>query len=329
MTSVTLTNGKIFDANGEQTILDAALRQNVFLEYSCRTGRCGICKTKVVKGETDTIKPEESLTELEKADGEILTCCRVAVTDVSLEAEDLGALVDYPAKTVPCRINSLTKLTDDVVEVILRLPPGQPLKFLAGQYVDVIGRGGIRRSYSIANAPRQDGCIVLYIKRVEAGEMSHYWFNEASSNDLLRLEGPLGTFFFRDNAPGTIVLLATGTGIAPVKALLEDLDANPGKVVDRRVLVFWGNRHQKDLFWKPQFENIDVYYTPVLSRAGDEWSGASGYVQDTVIERELEMDDLIVYACGSEEMIHSAQELLFERGLSAARFYSDAFVSSN
>ena len=159
--------------------------------------------------------------------------------------------------------------------------------------------------------------------------MSHYWFNEASSNDLLRLEGPLGTFFFRDNAPGTIVLLATGTGIAPVKALLEHLDANPEKVVGRRVVVLWGNRYPKDLFWEPHFENISVCYTPVLSRAGKEWSGASGYVQRSLLEGELEMDDLIVYACGSEEMIHSAQESLCEAGLPAARFYSDAFVSSN
>ncbi len=329
MTSVTLTNGKLFDASGERTILDAALQQSVFLEYSCRTGRCGICKTKVLSGSTEVTKPEESLTDAERAEGHILTCCRFATTDVSIESEDLGVLADYPAKTVPCRINSLAHVTEDVVEVTLRLPPGQALRFLPGQYVDVIGRAGVRRSYSIANAPREDGCIVLYIKRVPSGEMSHYWFNEASTNDLLRLEGPLGTFFFRENPAKTIALLATGTGIAPVKALLEDFQANPQMVAGKKVLVFWGNRHQQDLFWQPSFENIDYHYLPVLSRAGAEWSGASGYIQDVLMEGKPAIEDLIVYACGSEEMIHSAKRMLGEAGLPEARFHSDAFVSSN
>ena len=187
MYEVTLVNGKRFQTGSEQTLLDSALNQDVILEYSCRSGRCGICKTKVLSGQTKPIKPEESLSEEERVNGEILTCCRVAVNDVTLQAEDLSALIDYPKKTVPCRINALNRLTDDVIEVTLRLPPAQALKFLAGQYVDVIGGGGVRRSYSIANAPIEDGCIVLYIKRVDNGEMSRYWFNDAAPNDLLRL----------------------------------------------------------------------------------------------------------------------------------------------
>lgn len=329
MASVTLTNGKTFNAGVEQTILDAALQQNVILEYSCRTGRCGICKTKVLAGGTHAIKSEESLTQDDEANGKILTCCRAACEDVVLEAEDLGILADYPPKTVPCRINSLTEVTENVIEVTLRFPPGQELQFLAGQYVDVIGREGIRRSYSIANAPRDDGYIVLYIKKVEAGEMSHYWFNEASKNDLLRLEGPLGTFFFRDNPPDTVAFLATGTGIAPVKAILEHLDVNPELVRGRKIQVVWGNRYPEDLFWKPDFENIDVFYTPVLSQAGEDWSGASGYVQHMLIETEFDVENAIVYACGSEDMIQSAREVLCKAGLPEAYFYSDAFVSSN
>lgn len=329
MASVKLANGKTFSVSGEQTILDAALQQGIFLEYSCRTGRCGVCKTKVLEGETQAIKPEESITADDVASGAVLTCCRTAVSDVALDAEDLGVLVDYPARTVPCRISTLTKLTEHVIEVVLRFPPGQAVRFLPGQYVDVIGKGGIRRSYSIANSPRQDGCIALYIKMVEAGEMSHYWFNEAQTNDLLRLEGPLGTFFFREDPPDTVVFLATGTGIAPVKALLEHLDENPEEVDGRRILFLWGNRRPEEFFWKPDFANIDVGFTAVLSQAGHDWSGASGYVQDALLEAEFDVEKAIVYACGSEVMIHSAREMLGEAGLPASRFYSDAFVSSN
>lgn len=329
MSSVTLINGKVFEADSNSTILDSAINQGVFLEYSCRTGRCGICKTKVISGQTTAIKPEESLTGEDIDAGKVLTCCRAAVSDVTLQAEDLGVLVDYPSKTIPCRIDSLTMLTSNVLEVILRFPPGQSVRYLAGQYIDVIGQNGLRRSYSIANAPREDGRIILYIKRVEYGVMSDYWFNKAAINDLLRIEGPLGTFFLRDHATKTIALLATGTGIAPVKALLEHLDSNSHLVVNKKIIILWGNRVPEDIFWKPLLENIEVSFLPTLSRAPDGWNGAKGYVQDLLFENPIEVNELTVYACGSEEMIQSAKKVLFAAGLPDARLHSDAFVSSN
>ncbi|PXX97722.1 FAD-binding oxidoreductase [Halomonas sp. LBP4] len=329
MNFVKLKNGKKFESFADKSILDAALQQNIILEYSCRTGRCGVCKTKTLQGKTKLLQPEESLTNKDRSAGNILTCCRSAESDLVLEAEDLGILDNYPARIFPCRIDSLRKMTSNVMEVILRLPPTQPIHYLPGQYVDVIGKGGVRRSYSIANSPRDDGRITLFIKKVKGGEMSHYWFNEAKVNDLLRLEGPLGTFFFREDAPGTVVMLATGTGIAPVKALLEQLDSNPVLIEGRRIVVIWGNRVEQDIFWEHKFGRLDFSYIPVLSKASKSWRGARGYVQGVLLQSEMKLEDVAVYACGSEEMINSAKTELIQSGLFPHHFHSDAFVSSN
>ncbi|MEL7968835.1 FAD-binding oxidoreductase [Vreelandella neptunia] len=329
MNSIKLSNGKKFHSYESKTILDSALQQGIVLEHSCRSGRCGVCKTKVIQGKSRLLQPEESLTLEEKAEGNILTCCRVAESDIDLDSEDLGALANYPPKISPCRIDSIKKMTPTVIEITLRLPPGQQVSYLPGQYVDVIGQGGRRRSYSIANAPQSDGRITLFIKKVDGGEMSNYWFNDAKVNDLLRLEGPLGTFFFREPTTEKIVMLATGTGIAPIKALLEQLNKAPSLIAGRRIFLIWGNRSKEDFFWSDSFENIDLVYTPVISQADDSWEGERGYVQTSLIESDIELKKVTVYACGFENMINSAKAELAHAGLAPHNFYSDAFVCSS
>jgi len=326
--TVTLSNYTVFEADPGQTILQAARSQNIALEYSCRTGRCGVCKAQVTLGDTKAVKPEESLTEEEKSEGFVLTCCRSATTDVRLAVEDLGELGQIQTKTVPCRIDDIYKLAPDVIEVVLRTPPTSKIEYLAGQYVDMIGKNGLRRSYSIANAPRQDGKLTLQIRKVENGEMSHYWFNEAKPNDLLRLEGPLGTFCLRKTKATTLVFLATGTGIAPVKAMLEQLASSPSLNTYTQIDIYWGGRAEEDLYWQPDFEGLNLNYTPVLSRS-PEWAGVKGYVQNALLASDTHLEDTVVYACGSETMIHNAHDELTAAGLAENQFYSDAFVSSN
>lgn len=325
---VTLSNSTSFGAESNQTILENARNQGVALEYSCRTGRCGICKARVTQGETEVTKPEESLTEEEESEGFILTCCRNASSDLKLDIEDLGELGEIQVKTLPCRINGLHQLADDVIQVVLRTPPGSTLEYLPGQYVDMIGKEGLRRSYSIANAPREDGQLTLQIRRVENGQMSHYWFNEAKVNDLLRLEGPLGTFCLRKTEASILILLATGTGIAPVKAILEQLSTSPELNTYSQIHVYWGGRTEQDLYWRPDFPDLQLSYNPVLSRA-PEWKGLTGYVQHAVLDDGLDLEDAVVYACGSETMIHNAHALFVSAGLAKNQFHSDAFVSSN
>lgn len=325
---VTLANSISFEAEQSQTILEAARAKNIALEHSCRTGRCGVCKAKVSQGTTEAVKSEESLTEKEQAEGFILTCCRSVSTDVQLAIEDLGELGKIEVKTLPCRINDIHQLADDVIEVVLRTPPNSKLEYLPGQYVDMIGKDGLRRSYSIANAPRDDGQVTLQIRKVENGEMSHYWFSEAKSNDLLRMEGPLGTFCLRKTKASTLILLATGTGIAPVKAILEQLSASPELNTYSQIHVYWGGRTKQDLYWQPDFADLQLNYTPVLSRSFN-WEGTKGYIQQAVLADGLNLKESVVYACGSENMIHDAYAQLTAAGLAENQFHSDAFVSSN
>ncbi|RXA94313.1 FAD-binding oxidoreductase [Yersinia sp. 2105 StPb PI] len=329
MVSVKLNNGQTFISDLGTSLLDSAKVAGITLEYSCRTGRCGVCKATVLSGDTEALREETSLTTEEVAAGIILTCCRHAISDVEIDAEDIGALGDIEGKTLPCRIDTITRLTDNVVEVILRVPPASKLHYLPGQYLDVIGNGGLRRSYSIANAPRTDGKLELQIREVKQGEMSSYWFGSAKPNDLLRLEGPLGTFCLRDKDASTIVFLATGTGIAPVKAMLEQLLNNPDLVADKKILIYWGGRTVDDIYWTPQFERLNAVFIPVLSRASADWQGRTGYVQNVLLDDGIDLTQAVVYACGSENMIQSAREALAIAGLPVKHFYSDAFVSSN
>ena len=326
---VTLSNGRTFAADPETSILDAARTQGVVLDYSCRTGRCGICKAPVELGETVVLRSEDqSLSADEAARNIILTCCRAAAGDVRLDIEPLDRLADVEIKTLPCRIVSIDRVAPELVKLVLKTPPASPLRFVAGQYVDVIAADA-RRSYSLANAPRADGLLELMIKRCPDGVMSAYWFDRARAGDLLRLEGPFGTFFLRDEAPANIVFLATGTGIAPVKALLEELATDPSRAARHRLDVFWGNRDAASFCWDPSQLGLDIGFHRLLSGLGAGWGGRRGYVHDTAIRDGFDAANSVVYACGSNDMILTARAALLALGLPPRRFFSDAFVSSN
>jgi CDP-4-dehydro-6-deoxyglucose reductase, E3 len=324
---VTVTSGRQFEAAESELLLDAAMRSGITLAYSCRTGRCGTCKCKVSKGATLATRDEISLSDAERADGWILTCTRTALSDLALDVDDLADVRLFPARTYPCRILSLNRVSYDVVVVKLRLPPNSPFSYSPGQYVDLIGRDGLRRSYSIANAPVADGSLELHIRSVRGGLMSRYFFEEAKTNDLLRLHGPLGTFLLRDIEGMDVVFLATGTGIAPVKAILEDLVLRV-QPQPRSVQIYWGMRVLTDLYWNILESGGKFEYIPVLSREDPNWTGARGYVQQAVLGKVADWSRSVVYACGSEAMIHDARQLLVPAGLDERRFFSDAFVPS-
>jgi CDP-4-dehydro-6-deoxyglucose reductase len=282
----------------------------------------------VLKGQTTTLLTETGLTDAEKAEGWILSCVRSAQTDVTLEVEDLGNVVLPPSKTLPCRISSIDRLATDVVRVMLRLPPTSDFRSIPGQYIDVIGTGGVRRSYSLANANTADKTLELHIRAVDGGVMSDYWFKQAKANDLLRFNGPLGTFFLRGLDQLHLVFLVTGTGIAPVKAMLESLANTAPEQAPLSVTVFWGGRTAEDLYFNPQAIPAGHRFVPVLSRAAEGWAGVSGYVQNALLATQPDLDRTAVYACGSDAMIRSAKHSLLAAGLPDNRFFADAFVSS-
>jgi len=334
MPLITLANGRHFEAASGTTLLDAALAQGVVLEHSCRTGRCGSCKARVTRGETLAQRAPVALTDDEIAHGWVLTCTNEATSNLHLDIEDLGALVGIETRVTPARIDSLERLADDVVRVGLRLPPRSPFKFLAGQYVDVTSPAGVKRSYSIASSSAAPDKVELQIRRVDGGALSAYWFEQAKPNDLLRFNGPRGTFFLRPVAGLDVIFLATGTGIAPIMSMLMQLAAMPSADRPRSATLYWGGRHREDHYADPSPLLGGLRYVPVMSRGAIDWHGARGHVQDVLLNdvahgRAPALAQAVVYACGSEAMIHGARNLLADAGLPPRRFYFDAFVSSN
>ena len=328
MPVVKLSNGHEFSATEGSSLVDAALLAGITLPHSCKTGRCSTCKCKVLQGATTALQTETGLTDAEKTEGWILSCVRSAQTDVMLEVEDLGNVVLPPSKTLPCRISSIDRLAFDVIRVMLRMPPTAEFRSIPGQYIDVIGPGGVRRSYSLANANTADKTLELHIRAVDGGVMSDYWFKQAKANDLLRFNGPLGTFFLRGLDQLHLVFLATGTGIAPVKAMLESLAHIESEHAPRSVTVFWGGRTAEDLYFDPQAIPAGHRFVPVLSRASTGWTGPSGYVQHALLASQPDLARTVVYACGSSAMTRSAKASLMLAGLPETRFFADAFVPS-
>ncbi len=330
MFSVTLPSGKTFMAEEGASLVDSAAGAGIALPHSCRTGRCSACKCKLLSGESRILHEELGLHPKEKAAGWILGCVRTPCSDLELDAEDLTG-VDLPSqKTLPCRIDSIEKLADDVVKIELRLPPATEFRFLAGQYVEVIGPGGVRRSYSLASADRGARKLELHVRQVGGGVMSRYWFESAQPNDLLRLHGPLGTFVLRKPAGRDLVFLATGTGIAPIKAMLESMSDWPADCLPRSVHVLWGGRRRQDIYCDVTTpDGLPAAVTPVLSRQAADWNGALGYVQDIYLQSRPALDAVTVYACGSAAMIGSAKTALAAAGLSDRQFLADAFVCSS
>ena len=324
MPDILLGNGKCFPATLGVSILDSARLCGLTLDHSCATGRCGICKARLLSGSVRNLGRTEALTPHEEMDGLILTCRASALTDIHISVDDLGLPANIVRKTLPVRIASIEALLPDVVRVRLRLPPTANFSYVSGQYVNVIGPMGIRRSYSIANAPAPDGHLELHIGRVPGGKMCAYWFEKAQANDLLRIDGPIGTFFHRGDTKNTI-LLATGTGYAPAKAILEDLARKQWK---GHTLLLWGTRHAFDHYDVPTFPDMDFTYVPVASRSAPA-DMALGHVQDILLERGLDVSNVVVYACGSDNMIASARSSLLAVGLDPRAFHSDAFVSSS
>ena len=327
LNTIRTLSGKKFFQDENESILSSAEKNNIFLPYSCKNGRCSTCKCRLISGQTDIDSNELGLSDKEKKEGWILSCVRFAKSDIVIDVEDFGDLKFPKANIYPCKISEINYLTNDVLQVILRFPPNVNFSFIPGQYLDIIGPNNTKRSYSIANN-FQDNLIELHIKNVPGGLLSNYWFNQAKIDDLLRMYGPKGTFFIRKNIPKKIIFLATGTGIAPVLSMIEGLRSSKINL-KKQVSVFWGARFNEDLYVDKFKHLLDkCNFFPVLSKPDKEWEGIQGYVQNALIEKNYNLKNASVYACGSDAMIRSAEEILIKSGLEMDNFYSDAFLPS-
>ena len=326
-------SGKQFSAEADETLLDAALRQGLTLPYGCKDGACGACKGKVVSGSVDHGKAQaHALKDDEKAAGQTLYCCAKAQSDLVIECKQVSSAGDIPVKTLPSRIEKLEKLAPDVIELHLRLPASERLQFWAGQYIDILLKDGKKRSYSLANAPHDDALLQLHIRHVPGGLFTEQVFSTTKVRDILRFNGPHGTFYLREDSKKPMILLAGGTGFAPIKAIVEHAIAEK---CERPMFIYWGAKARVDLYqnalpekWAAEHGNIK--YVPVLSEpaADDAWSGRTGFVHQAVLADFADLSGYQVYACGSPVMIDAARQDFMAQGLPEEEFFADAFTFS-
>ncbi|MQA20260.1 CDP-6-deoxy-delta-3,4-glucoseen reductase [Rugamonas rivuli] len=326
-------SGHQFSCEEDETVLAAAMRAGVGLPYGCKNGACSSCKGKVISGSvTHKAHQERALSKDEEAAGQALFCCATAHSDLTIEAREVAGSDDYPIRKMPSRVATMEKMAPDVVVMTLQLPANETLKFRAGQYIEFMLRDGKRRSYSLASPPDQDQPLSLHIRHMPGGLFTDQVFSTMKERDILRFEGPMGTFFVREDSDKPMVLLASGTGFAPIKAIIEHLRAQDSQ---RPMVLYWGGRRPQDLYmdalcrqWEAILPNFS--YVPVISAAQpeDHWTGRTGFVHAAVMADLPDLSGHQVYACGAPIVVDSAKrDFVAQCRLPEEEFYADAFTT--
>ena len=325
-----------FTAQDGQSVLDAAMAAGIVLPYSCRNGACSTCKGKVVSGTFDAgSSPEQILSPEDLAQGYTLFCQAKPTSDLLIEAHEIRMASDIQIRKMPSRVMEIEQAADDVKVIKLQLPATDPFRFYAGQYLEFILKDGRRRSYSMATPPADNNLVELHIRHMPGGIFTDHVFGAGATQmkvrEILRVEGPFGSFFLREDSDKPIVFLASGTGFAPIKALVERMIANNDQ---RKAVLYWGGRrpadlymHQKALEWASTLPNFS--YVPVVSdaQAQDAWTGRGGFVHQAVLEDIPDLSGYQVYACGAPIMVESARKDFMLRGLPEDEFFADAFTT--
>lgn len=324
-------SGHSFEIEENELILDAALRQGISFPYGCRSGSCGTCLGKVISGEIEY--PEGlplTVMEHEHKEGKAVFCVSIAKSDLTLEVKEVTSSDEIITKILPARVISLRKLSDDVMEMTIKLPEAEPLAFKAGQYLEIILKDKSRRAFSIANSPSNNEVLELHLRHIAGGKFTDHVFNQMKEKSLIRFEGPFGSFHIRENSNRPILLIAGGTGFAPIKAMLEQLIEEEDT---RPIHLYWGVRTKLDLYrndlaekWAFQYKHIT--YTPVLSgviEEDKEWQGRTGFVHTAVIEDFTDLSGFDVYMAGPPAMVDAAKTGFIKQGLPEEQLFFDSF----
>ena len=335
MTFQVLVNpsGRQFSCDAGESILAAAIRAGVGLPYGCKNGACGSCKGKLVSGQAELgTHQERALSAAEREAGQTLFCCAMPQSDVVIEAREVLGVGDFPIKKLPSRVAKLERVTDDVMVLSLQLPATERMQFKAGQYIEFLLKDGKRRAYSMATAPHSDELLALHIRHMPGGLFTDQLFSTLKEKDILRFEGPLGTFFLREDSQKPIVMLASGTGFAPIKAMIDHWAHQQST---RPVTLYWGGRRPADIYmnalceeWAKTLPNFR--YIPVISDAlpEDNWTGRTGFVHKAVMQDLQNLSEYQVYACGAPIMVEAAQrDFVAECKLPNEEFFADSFTS--
>lgn len=323
-------SGNVYSVLDYETILDAAIGAGLNLPYGCKIGSCGACKGKVLSGEVDYGKYQSTvLSEADKAAGLALFCCAKPLSDTVIECRELAALNGIKPRIMPVRVQMMEKLSHDVMALFLKLPSNERMQFLAGQYIEFILKDGKRRAFSLANAPHNDELLELHLRLVPGGAFTEYVFNEMPEKAILRLEGPFGSFYLREDSSKPIIFVAGGTGFAPIKGLIEHMLHQKSS---RQMVLYWGVKTLEDLYmpslpdaWASMHPNFT--FIPVLSApaASDAWQGRTGFVHQAVLDDFADLSAHHVYCCGAPVMVDTASVSFKERGLPVDAFFADIF----
>jgi CDP-4-dehydro-6-deoxyglucose reductase len=327
-------SGHVYQVADYETILSAAIDAGISLPYGCRNGACGSCKGKVLSGKVEHGDYQSTaLSNAEKEAGLALFCCAKPLTDSVIRCREATALTGIKPRIMPARVQMMKKLTHDVMALFLKLPTNERMQFLAGQYIEFILKDGKRRAFSLANAPHNDEFLELHLRLVPGGAFTEYVFNEMQEKAILRLEGPFGSFYLREDSTRPIIFVAGGTGFAPIKGLIEHILHHQ---TPRKMQLYWGVKTLADLYM-PALPNAwasihtNLKFIPVLSEplAIDAWQGRTGFVHQAVLDDFADLRAHEVYCCGAPVMVDTANATFKAQGLPADAFFSDAFTYAN
>lgn len=329
-------SGRAFSAAANEPILSAAIRSGLGLPYGCKDGACGSCKCRKLAGRVQHgAHQSKALSAEEEADGLVLTCCARPLSDVVLQVRQISDESAFPVKKMPVRVRAIERPVPDVMRLRLQLPAADSLRYHAGQYLEFILRDGTRRAYSMANAPHTQALapgLELHIRHMPGGRFTDHVFSALQEKEILRIEAPFGSFYLREDSDKPMVLLASGTGFAPIKALIEQLQHSASA---RAAVLYWGARRPADLYlhdWVQArlAEMPNLRYVPVVSDAlpEDRWSGRTGFVHQALLDDFADLSGHQVYASGAPVVVDSARSSCSaQRGLPPQEFYADAFTS--
>ena len=322
-------SGHQFGSAEGENILESALKHGVAFPYGCQNGFCGACKAKVTSGEYayQDGYSAQPLTEEELAAGVVICCKAEAKSDLAVEVHEVAAAAEIEVHTMPVKVSGIEHLADDVVRLYLKQPQEESLQFLAGQYLEILMEDERRRAFSIANAPHNNGGLELHIRLVEGGAFTPHVFSEMEEKELLRIEGPMGSFFLREDSDREIIMVAGGTGFAPIKGMVEHA-IELG--IKNPIKVYWGARGEADLYlnelarqWAAEHDHIE--YIPVLSEADEGWSGRTGLVHEAVVADHAELSAADVYMAGPPVMVNAGKGAFAECGLPEDQLFYDSF----
>jgi len=329
----------VFTATADETVLNAALEAGFNLPYGCRNGICGACKGKVLEGIVNYGEHEtRTLTDVEKQAGLALFCCARPLTDLVIECREISASNIVKPRTMPARVQKMEPLSHDVMALFLKLPSNERMQFMAGQYVELILKDGKRRAFSFANAPHDDDLLEMHLRLIPGGQFTQYVFSEMHEKAILRLEGPFGSFYLREDSDKPVIFVAGGTGFAPIKGIIEHAMHHKSK---RKMVLYWGVKSLQDLYMSElpqrwQAINADFSFIPVLSEPliEDNWQGRTGLVHQAVLDdyandTQNGLSSYQAYCCGAPAMVDIAHQTFQAQGLLESEFFSDAFTYAN